>query len=133
MHNLAGKNRIKPATRWTLLWSAIVLIAPAGSTLSIAIAPNFPLAESLGNGRLAMGDPASVPAGKYGKAALETLGVWASVAAKGAPAENVPAALRLVAPGGTPPRIGLRTAAAPGPRGPPLAPISGGQRHAHDL
>jgi molybdate transport system substrate-binding protein len=115
MDYLAGKQLIKPATRSNLLSSAIVLIAPAGSTLSIAIAPNFPLAESLGNGRLAMGDPASVPAGKYGKAALETLGVWASVAAKVAPAENVRAALRLVARGETPLGIVYRTDAAAEP------------------
>jgi molybdate transport system substrate-binding protein len=115
MDYLAGKQLIKPATRSNLLSSAIVLIAPAGSTLTIAIAPNFPLAESLGNGRLAMGDPASVPAGKYGKAALETLGVWASVAAKVAPAENVRAALRLVARGETPLGIVYRTDAAAEP------------------
>src|SRR5258708_6653480 len=74
MDYLAGKHLIKPATRSNLLSSAIVLIAPAGSTLSIAIAPNFPLAESLGNGRLAMADPASVPAGENGKAPLRTPG-----------------------------------------------------------
>src|SRR5258708_38381264 len=105
MDYLAGKHLIKPGTRSNLLSSAIVLIAPAGSTLSIAIAPNFPLAESLGNGRLAMADPASVPAGEYGKAGLETLGGGASLAAQGAPGGNGPAALLLGARGGTPPGI----------------------------
>jgi molybdate transport system substrate-binding protein len=115
MDYLAGKQLIKPATRSNLLSNAIVLIAPTGSTLSLAIGPNFPLAESLGNGRLAMADPASVPAGKYGKASLETLGVWASVAAKVAPAENVRAALLLVARGETPLGIVYRTDAAAEP------------------
>jgi molybdate transport system substrate-binding protein len=115
MDYLSGKQLIKPATRSNLLSNAIVLIAPAGSTLSVVIAPNFALAESLGNGRLAMADQASVPAGKYGKAALEMLGVWASVAAKVAPAENVRAALLLVARGETPLGIVYRTDAAAEP------------------
>ena len=46
-----------------------------------------------------MGDVKAVPAGKYGKAALETLGVWASVEGKVAQAENVRAALKLVSTG----------------------------------
>jgi molybdate transport system substrate-binding protein len=115
MDYLAGKQLIKPATRSDLLSNAIVLIAPSGSTLSIAIAPNFPLAESLGDGRLAMADPASVPAGKYGKASLEALGVWAAVASKIAPAENVRAALLLVARGETPLGIVYRSDAAAEP------------------
>ena len=73
------------------------------------------MGDGVGAARLAMGDPASVPAGKYGKAALETLGVWASVAAKVAPAENVRAALRLVARGETPLGIVYRTDAAAEP------------------
>jgi len=115
MEYLAEKQLIKPATRSNLLSNAIVLIAPASSTLSIAIGPNFPLAKSLGDGRLAMADPASVPAGKYGKEALRTLGVWASVAAKTAPAENVRAALLLVARGETPLGIVYRTDAVAEP------------------
>lgn len=115
MDYLADKQLIKPATRSNLLSNAIVLIAPSGSTLSLAITPNFPLAESLGDGRLAMADPASVPAGKYGKASLETLGVWPSVAARIAPAENVRAALLLVARGETPLGIVYRTDAAAEP------------------
>jgi molybdate transport system substrate-binding protein len=59
-----------------------------------------------------MADPAAVPAGKYGKAALERLGVWASVASKVAPAENVRAALLLVSRGETPLGIVYATDAA---------------------
>src|SRR5580700_11095039 len=76
MNYLEERKLIKPGSRVDLLGNSIVLIAPANSTLSTTIGSNFPLASLLGNGRLAMADPNSVPAGKYGKAALEKLGVW---------------------------------------------------------
>ena len=75
------------------------LVAPGDSKVELTIAPNFPLAEALGDGKLAMALTASVPAGKYGKAALESLGVWESVSANVAEAENVRAALALVSMG----------------------------------
>jgi len=89
-----------------------VLIAPADSAVKLRIDPNFPLAEALGNGRLAIADPNSVPAGKYGKVALEALGVWSSVASKLAPAENVRATLLLVSRGEAPLGIVYQTDAA---------------------
>ncbi len=91
------RNLIKPETRKNLLGNRLVLVAPAASDVSIDIKPNFPLASLLKDGRLAMADPDSVPAGKYGKAALEKLGIWASVEDKLARAENVRAALFFVA------------------------------------
>jgi molybdate transport system substrate-binding protein len=109
MDYLAKRNLIKPDTRTNLLGNRLVLIAPANSTLKLNVAPNFPLAQALGNGRLAIADPSSVPAGKYGKAALETFGVWASVADKLAPAENVRATLLLVSRGEAPLGIVYRT------------------------
>lgn len=54
---------------------------------------------SLGTERLAIGDPVSVPAGRYGKAALTDLGMWGAVARNIVPAENVRAALAFVARG----------------------------------
>jgi len=96
MDYLAKRNLIKPQTRANLLGNRLVLIAPVTSTGKLDIAPNFPLARALGNGRLAIADPSGVPAGRYAKAALESLGVWASVANKLAPAENVRATLALV-------------------------------------
>ena len=72
------------------------MVAPVGSDIKVEIKPNFPLASLLQDGRLAMADPDAVPAGKYGKAALEKLGVWSSVADKLARAENVRAALFFV-------------------------------------
>jgi len=97
MDYLANKNLIKPQTRTNLLGNHLVLIAPFGSTTEIGIKPDFPLAQALGNGRLAIANPDDVPAGRYGKAALETLGVWSSVSDRLAPAANVRAALTLVA------------------------------------
>jgi molybdate transport system substrate-binding protein len=97
MDHLARSGLIKPKTRLNFLGNKLVLIASADSAPSLAIVPNFPLAQALGDGRLAIANPDSVPAGKYGKAALEALGVWASVESKLAPAPDVRAALDLVA------------------------------------
>jgi molybdate transport system substrate-binding protein len=102
MDYLAKRNLIKPETRANLLGNRLVLIAPADSTVRLGIEPNFPLARALGNGRLAIADPAGVPAGRYGQAALQSLGVWSSVADRLAPAENVRATLALVSRGETP-------------------------------
>lgn len=99
MDHLARSNAIAASSRVTLLGNDIVLIAPVASDMNVAIAPNFPLAAALGEGKLAMALTASVPAGKYGKAALESLGVWESVAPNVVEAENVRAALALVSRG----------------------------------
>ena len=112
MDYLAMRNLIKPETRANLLGNRLVLIAPVNSPLNLAIGPNFSLAQALGNGRLAIADPNGVPAGRYGKAALESLGVWSTIADRLAPAENVRAALALVARGETPLGIVYQTDAA---------------------
>jgi molybdate transport system substrate-binding protein len=96
MNYLADRSLIKPETRRNLLGNKLVLIARAGSAPTLGIGPNFPLAQALGNGRLAIADPASVPAGKYGKAALQALGVWAAVKDRLVQAQDVRAALALV-------------------------------------
>jgi molybdate transport system substrate-binding protein len=96
MDHVEARKLLKPG-RVNLLTNAIVLIAPAGKVPKLRIEPGFALAAALGDGRLAMADPQSVPAGKYGRAALESLGVWAQVQGKLAPAENVRAVLALVA------------------------------------
>jgi len=99
MDYVAQKGLIKPESRINLLGNRIVLIAPKGKAQPVEIKPGFDLARVLGDGRLAMANVESVPAGKYGKAALEELGVWASVSRKVAQAENVRAALLLVSRG----------------------------------
>lgn len=102
MDYVEARKRIVPGTRASFLHNRLVLIAPAASNVRLAIAPRFPLSRALGNGRLAMADPAAVPAGKYGKAALEKLGVWGSVENRVASGENVRAALALVERGAAP-------------------------------
>ncbi len=84
---------IDASTRVNLLGNDLVLIAPRASPVSLQIAPGFGLAAALQGGRLAVGDPAAVPAGLYAKAALASLGVWDDVSRHLAPAENVRAAL----------------------------------------
>jgi molybdate transport system substrate-binding protein len=96
MDYLAERQLIKPDSRFDLLGNTLVLIAPKDSTLEAKIAPDFPLASLLGDGKLAMANTDSVPAGKYGNAALARLGVWDSVKDSVAQAENVRAALALV-------------------------------------
>ncbi len=115
MDYLAERNLIQPETRTDLLGNRIVLIAPNDTTVEAKIAPGFDLAGLLGDERLAIADPAAVPAGKYAKAALESLGVWAAVEDKLAPTENVRAALALVAKGEAPLGIVYRTDAAAEP------------------
>jgi molybdate transport system substrate-binding protein len=109
------KNLIKPETRANLLGNRIVLIAPKDSTLSIKVEQGFDLAGALKGGRLAMGNVDAVPAGKYGKAALEKLGVWDGVKGRIAQAESVRAALLLVSRGETPLGIVYQTDAASEP------------------
>jgi molybdate transport system substrate-binding protein len=116
MDYLEQRRLIKPDTRRNLLRNRLVLIAPADSKASVDIRPGFPLAALLGDGRLAMANPDAVPAGKYGKASLEALGVWKDVQAKVASAENVRAALVLVSRGEAPLGIVYRTDAAADPK-----------------
>jgi molybdate transport system substrate-binding protein len=115
MDYLAKRNLIKPQTRKDLLGNELVLVAPKDSTTQVKIEPGFPLAKLLAGGKLAMADTSAVPAGKYGKAALEKLGVWSSVEGQVAQAENVRAALALVARQEAPYGIVYQTDAAAEP------------------
>jgi len=102
MKYLSDKKLTKPDTEVKLLGNQIVLVAPKDSKVETKIEKGFDLAKLIGDGKLAMGDFKAVPAGKYGKAALESLGVWSSVEGKVAQAENVRAALKLVSTGEAP-------------------------------
>lgn len=94
------KKLIQDSTRINLLGNRLVLVAPKETKIgNVTIAPGFDLAALAGGGRIATGDVSAVPVGLYTKAALEKLGVWASVEEKMAMAENVRAALILVARG----------------------------------
>lgn len=116
MAYLAERDLIRPDTELQLLGNRIVLIAAADSDAEIAIEPGFDLAGILGEERLAMGNVDAVPAGRYGKAALEALGVWDEVADKVAQAENVRAAMALVSLGEAPYGIVYQTDAAADPQ-----------------
>ena len=102
MDYLAARGLIVNQSRKNLFGNTLVLIGPSDKTTPVELKPGVPLAALLGNGRLALADPQSVPAGKYAKAALERIGAWTAVSARLAPAENVRAALALVARGETP-------------------------------
>jgi molybdate transport system substrate-binding protein len=94
------KKAINDHTRVSLLGNKLVLVAPTDSKIdSITPAPGFDLAKLVGDGRIATGEVNSVPVGKYAKAALEKLGIWGSVEKRFAMADNVRAALALVARG----------------------------------
>jgi len=109
------KDLIKVETRSNLLGNRIVLIAPKDSRISVNIEPGLDLAAMLKGGRLAMGNVDAIPAGKYGKAALEKLGAWEGVKDKIAQAENVRAALLFVSRGEAPLGIVYQTDAASDP------------------
>jgi molybdate transport system substrate-binding protein len=96
---LEQRARLVAGSRTNLVHNDLVLIAPAASKTTLRIAPKFNLAGALGSEKLAMANPDSVPAGKYGKAALTALGAWASVERQTARTDNVRAALSLVARG----------------------------------
>lgn len=100
---------IDTGTRRNLLGNELVLIAPATTTGDVDLKTGAELDAKLGGGRLAMGDPAHVPAGLYGKAALEKLGVWSKVQGRVAAADNVRNALLLVARGEAPYGIVYKT------------------------
>jgi molybdate transport system substrate-binding protein len=103
MDALQKDGKVAPGTRGDLLGNSLVLIAPKDSKATVDFTKPASLAAALGpKGKLSMADPASVPAGIYGKEALGKLGLWAGVEGKVASAENVRAALALVESGEAP-------------------------------
>lgn len=110
MDYLQQRNLIATASRINAVGNALVLIAPAGSPVKLDIKPHFSLAAALGaNGRLATGNPESVPVGRYAKTALTRLAVWDQVQDRIVAADNVRSALAFVARGETPLGIVYRT------------------------
>lgn len=99
-------------TRADLLGNTLVLVAHGKDAAPVEIGPGFDLAGLLGENKLAMALVDAVPAGQYGKAALETLGVWDAVSPSVAQADNVRAALALVSTGEAPYGIVYATDAA---------------------
>jgi molybdate transport system substrate-binding protein len=96
MDYLQTRKLIQSASRHDVLGNQLVLIAPFDSKISLKIAPHFALAATLGKGRLATGDPDSVPVGRYAHEALAALGVWDEVSARLVRADSVRSALSFV-------------------------------------
>lgn len=101
MDTLQAKRLVDARTRRDAAGNALVLVAPADSKATpLVLKRGVDLRPALGpDGRIALALTASVPAGRYGKAALESLGAWPGVQARVVEAENVRAALQLVARG----------------------------------
>lgn len=117
MTYVSDKGLTAKETEKPLLGNTLVLVAPADSDKApITLAPGFDLAALLGDGHLAIGEMTTVPAGTYGKAALEKLGLFDRVKDRLAQAESVRAALTLVARGEAPLGIVYATDAAADPK-----------------
>jgi molybdate transport system substrate-binding protein len=117
MDYLQARALIAPQTRRNIVRNTLVLIAPADSRLQLKISPGVGLLQALGaSGRLATGDPASVPVGRYAQAALTQLGVWRNVESRVVAADNVRTALNFVARGEAPLGIVYGTDAKSEPR-----------------
>jgi molybdate transport system substrate-binding protein len=103
MDKLQAEHRIKPGTRSDVVSNALVLVEPKARLKPIQLKQGAKLASVLGpDGRLAVGEPGHVPAGIYAEQALRRLGLWDSVKARLAPADNVRSALMLVTSGEAP-------------------------------
>ena len=110
MDYLQQRSLLKPGSRHDVVGNRLVLIAPAGSTVTVKIGRGVDFGPALGpQGKLATGDPDSVPVGKYARAALRKLGVWDTVSGRIVRAENVRAALAFVARGEAPLGIVYKT------------------------
>ena len=104
MDYLQQRSLIDVATRRDLLGNTLVLVAPKQAKAKpLALRKGTDLLPLLGkDGRIALALTASVPAGKYAKAAFESLGMWTALQPRAAEAENVRAALLLVSRGEAP-------------------------------
>lgn len=103
MDHVQARNLIVNGTRVSPLGNSLVLVAPAGSAARVTLARGTDLAALLGpQGRIATGDPAHVPVGRYAQAALTWMGQWEAIGPRLARADNVRAALLLVERGEAP-------------------------------
>ena len=96
MDYLQSRKLIQNHTRHDVLGNRLVLVAPADSKIVLKIGPHFPLAATLGKGRLSTGDPDSVPVGRYAREALTKLDVWNDIEARLVQADSVRSALAFV-------------------------------------
>ncbi|HEU5137385.1 MAG TPA: molybdate ABC transporter substrate-binding protein [Steroidobacteraceae bacterium] len=116
MDYLQSRNLLDEASRVNLVGNRLVLIAPADSKIELKVERGFALVDALAGGRLATGDPDTVPAGRYARSALTSLGVWNQVADRMVRADNVRSALMFVSRGEVPLGIVYATDAAVDPK-----------------
>lgn len=117
MDYLQDRKLIVAASRFVLVRNELVVVAPANAPLqSLDLSGKDALTAALGNGRLAVAETASVPAGIYAKQSLTALGLWEAVAGNLAQGDNVRATLAFVARGDTPLGIVYATDAKVEPR-----------------
>jgi len=104
MDYLAERRLIRRHTRADLVGNLLILAGrgPQSAEMPVVIDRTFPLAQIVGTGPLCMCNPADHPAGRYGKASLEALGLWATVASKIAIVDNPQIAVVMVARGDAP-------------------------------
>ncbi|MCK8787122.1 molybdate ABC transporter substrate-binding protein [Roseomonas sp. NAR14] len=113
---LQQRQLLVDSTRVSPIGNSLVLVAPAAEARPVALARGTDLAALLGpNGRLATGDPAHVPVGRYAQQALTWMGQWDAIAPRIARADSVRAALLLVERGEAPFGIVYGTDAAIAP------------------
>jgi len=110
MEYLAERGAVRPESHKTIASNRLVLVGPKGAK-ALDLNPES-LVLHLQDGRFAIADPETVPAGRYGKAALQTLGLWSVVEGRLAPMENVRVALAAAVRGDTPLALVYATDAA---------------------
>ncbi|MBS7458380.1 molybdate ABC transporter substrate-binding protein [Coralloluteibacterium stylophorae] len=117
MDRVEAQAGLQPGSRRDLLGNSLVVIAPRGRGTGEVLESAGAMREALGaDGRLAMARTASVPAGKYGRQALESLGYWDAIQPRVVEADDVRAALMLVARGEAPLGVVYGSDAAAEPR-----------------
>ena len=116
MNDVEKHGLIVSGSRDTFLGNRLVLVAPVSRTAPVATEPTSALARTLASGPVAMADVGAVPAGKYGKASLVSMGVWPTTEPHVVQADNVRAALALVERGAAPLGIVYETDARASPK-----------------
>lgn len=99
MDYLEARGKIDASSRRVLLGNRLVLVTPARDARKVGISRDFDILAFLGGRRLVMGEPASVPVGRYGRAALQHFGLWDAVERRVVRADNARSALAFVARG----------------------------------
>lgn len=101
MDALAKDNLLIEKTRVDLLANQLVLVTPSDQSFTMMMDKSFHLPRAF-TGKICLGNPDSVPAGKYAKQSLTTMGWWDELQPRIVPTEDVRSALAFVARGECP-------------------------------